>query len=258
MLYGLVFTVSNAINLGLYTARIQGIEFFKQFLYYLLLISVIDSTDRLRIFFKSLVIFILLVTALVLMDHHEILHFEAIEPIIQNEYDVDGAILDSYPRLRYLGFFEDPNDLSMILGVSMFLAFYLYRSGQNLFRYAWLMPLGFFAYLMALTQSRGGMLGLLAAIVAYYASRLGWKKALPMALAAVAGLLMVVGGRQANFSLSSGTGQARLQHWSDGLILMSTPRSVLFGIGYGMYEDQVGHVAHNSYIHAFVETGMLG
>jgi putative inorganic carbon (hco3(-)) transporter len=258
LLYGLVFTISNFINLGTYTARTQGIDYFKQFLYYLLLVAVIDTPERLKTFLKTLVLLILMVTCLVLLDHHEIVRFMSIEPIWQNEYDVDGAIIDSYPRLRYLGFFEDPNDLSMILGVGILLAYYLMSTGRTILRVLWLMPLGLFAYLIGLTQSRGGLLGLAAAIAAYFASRLGWKKALPLALVAMAGLLFVVGGRQANFSLSSGTGQARLQHWSDGLILMSTPRSFLFGIGFGMYEEEVGHVAHNSYIQAFVETGMLG
>lgn len=258
LLYGLVFTFSNFINVGGYVAREQGIEFLKLFLYYLLFISLIDSPDRMRSFLRALIVYIFIVTSVVLLDHYEIVRFEAIEPIMQNDYDEDGSIIDTYPRLRYLGFFQDPNDLSMILGVGILVAYYLYCTGLSITRVLWLVPLGAFAYLMALTQSRGGLLGLAAALATYFATRLGWKKALPLALVAISGLLFVVGGRQANFSLSGGTGQARLQLWSDGLILMTTPRYVLFGIGFGMYEEEVGHVAHNSYIHAFVETGMLG
>jgi hypothetical protein len=32
----------------------------------------------------------------------------------------------------------------------------------------------------------------------------------------------------------------------------------VFGIGVGEYEEHVGMVAHNSYVHAFVEMGLLG
>ncbi len=258
LLYGLIFTFSNVINVGGYIAREQGIEFFKLILYYLLFISLVDTPQRLQTFFKALIIYIFIVTIVVLLDHFQMAHFESIEPIMQNDYDEDGSILDTYPRLRYLGFFQDPNDLSMILGIGILVAFYLYCTGLTILRVFWLVPLASFGFLMVLTQSRGGLLGLAAALAAYLASWLGWKKALPLALIVIAGLMVAVGGRQANFSLSGGTGQARLQIWSDGLVLMSSPRYFLFGIGYGKYEEEVGHVAHNSYIHAFVETGLLG
>lgn len=125
-------------------------------------------------------------------------------------------------------------------------------------RVLWGIPFVCYGFLMILTQSRGGLLGLVTGIGAYFASRLGWRKALPLGLIAIGGMLALVGGRQANFSVSSGTAQERLQIWSEGLSLMARPRSMLIGIGVGKYEDEVGHVAHNSYVHAFVETGLLG
>ena len=39
---------------------------------------------------------------------------------------------------------------------------------------------------------------------------------------------------------------------------MTQPSYILTGIGVDKYQDEVGYVAHNSYVHAFVETGMIG
>lgn len=258
ILYGLVFTISNVINVGVFEAREQGIEYVKLVLYYLLFISLVNTPERLRTFLKALVLCVLVMSAIVLLDHYEVIRVEAIEPIIQNEYDEEGAIIDSFPRLRYLGTFQDPNDLSMLLGVGMIISVYLYATGTSIIRVLWGIPLASAAYLMVLTQSRGGLLGLAAGVAAFFASKLGWRKALPIAAVAIPALLFVVGGRQGNMSLSGGTGQDRLRIWAEGLGLMANPKQVLVGIGVGKYQDEVGHVAHNSYVHAFVETGMIG
>lgn len=258
LLYGLVFTVSNVMNVGLYEARVNGSDYLKLTLYYLLFLSLINTPARLHFFLKALVINILLMTVVVLLNHYEMIHVEAIKTVMQNEYDYDGTILDTYPRLCYLGTFEDPNDLSMILGVGMILCVCLYATGRSLLKVLWGLPLIAFGFLLILTQSRGGLLGLAVAVGVFFASRLGWRKALPLAGLAIAALLVIAGGRQANFSLSGGTGQDRLRIWSDGLTLMAQPRSFLIGIGVDQYKEEIGYVAHNSYVHAFVETGLVG
>src|SRR5262249_52517840 len=67
---------------------------------------------------------------------------------------------------------------------------------------------------------------------------------------------VLVGGRQANIDTSGGTGQTRIQLWMDGLMLFF--RSPIFGIGPGNFGEALGHVAHNSYVHAFTEMGLVG
>jgi len=66
-----------------------------------------------------------------------------------------------------------------------------------------------------------------------------------------------LGGRQASIDLESGTGHERILLWRDGFVAIQSP-DVLFGIGLGMYEDVAGLVAHNSFIHAYVELGLVG
>ncbi|MFT3883482.1 MAG: hypothetical protein QM703_28005 [Gemmatales bacterium] len=48
ILYGIVFTISNVINVGVFEAREKGIEYVKLVLYYLLFISLVDTPERLR------------------------------------------------------------------------------------------------------------------------------------------------------------------------------------------------------------------
>jgi O-antigen ligase len=71
-------------------------------------------------------------------------------------------------------------------------------------------------------------------------------------------MLFLFSGRQTNIDLSNpeDTAQARILAWRDGLELFKG--SPLFGIGTGQYVEEVGLVAHNSFVHCFTELGALG
>jgi hypothetical protein len=128
-------------------------------------------------------------------------------------------------------------------------------------RFAWVLPLALFLLAMVLTKSRGGFLALLVAGVVFAYFRFGkW-----ITLAAAAVLLpaaFLLGGRMAELGSAmskgnaSGTGGERVQLWSDGLVEMK--KSPIFGIGCNRYAEEIGLVAHNSYIHGFVELGLFG
>src|SRR5262249_15209231 len=136
----------------------------------------------------------------------------------------------------------------------------LYFTGdvrQGMPRFAWLAPIGLFGYALKLTQSRGGLLGATASLFILGCARYGWKKATVAAAITVPLLLAVAGGRQADFNLDEeDTGQARIQLWGEGFALFK--QSPVFGIGAERYREEVGQVAHNSFVHAYVETGLLG
>jgi O-antigen ligase len=97
---------------------------------------------------------------------------------------------------------------------------------------------------------------MLIAVGSFLFARFGWRKALPFAVLLLPGLLVVFGGRQADFSLDSGTGQERIRLWSDGLVLFM--RAPFFGIGTGNYAEAAGHVAHNTFIQCYTELGFFG
>ena len=108
-----------------------------------------------------------------------------------------------------------------------------------------------------LTQSRGGLLGLAAGLATLAVVRLGWQRGLPLALAALLALAVVFSGRQTDIQLDDGdTAQGRLRLWAVGIGLMwGNP---VTGIGANEYVEEVGQQAHNSFVHAYVETGLIG
>src|SRR5262249_5563343 len=70
--------------------------------------------------------------------------------------------------------------------------------------------------------------------------------------------LVVFAGRQTNVNLEEGdTGHDRLLIWREGFAEMV--RSPIFGTGMNSYPDVAGGVvAHNSFVHAYTELGIVG
>src|SRR5262249_24449883 len=157
-----------------------------------------------------------------------------------------------FKRLRGSGIFMDPNDLSLLVTVGLLIALWaLTDGGQGVFRFAWLGPLALFLYAFSLTQSRGGMIGLLIGLLVLFTARFGWRRALLLAVPLVPGVLVAVGGRMSSLSASEGTGQTRIQIWSDGLFAMRS--APLFGVGMHEFGAQSGKAAHNTFLHAYAE-----
>jgi O-antigen ligase len=198
------------------------------------------------------------VAALALLQFHSLVEFDAMRPVEQGEYDQNtGELLTSYPRLRAVGLFHDPNDLCLVLTTGTLAGMARSAVAGPVGRILWLTPIGLFGYALMLTQSRGGLIGLAAGIGSLAYVRLGPKRGLPLAAAGVLALAAVFGGRQVNINLAgSDTAQSRLQLWAEGLTLLN--RNPITGIGAGEYEEEVGQVAHNSFVHAFAETGLIG
>lgn len=236
-------------------------EFAKVVVYYLLLISVVDTPARLRAFLGFLVLFIGVITALGLLQYHEVIDVNALRPVEQRELNESTGELTSYPRLCSVGIFNDPNDLCLVLTLGIICCLYRATTAANgAEAAAWVLPIGLFGYAMVLTRSRGGLLGLLAAIGAYMVAKLGWRRAVPFALLGIPVALLAVGGRQGNLDvISEGTARARIMLWAEGFAtLMRSPYWWLTGIGAGEYVTEVDQVAHNSFVHAYVELGLLG
>jgi O-antigen ligase len=79
-----------------------------------------------------------------------------------------------------------------------------------------------------------------------------------LALVLLPALALVFAGRQTNFELGAGdTAQERIRLWSEGFseLLRGNP---LTGIGAGEYAEVCDQVAHNSFVHGYVELGLIG
>jgi len=160
-------------------------------------------------------------------------------------------------RMCGTGIFNDPNDLALALVWGMPLCvFWLTDPARRHSRPFWVAALLLCGYALMLTHSRGGFLALLAGLAILLHVRFGGRQTILAGLLVFPLLLVAFAGRMTSISASAGTGQSRIQLWSDYLhAFQVTP---LFGIGMGNYRQVSGHVAHNSFIHSYAELGIGG
>mgnify|MGYP007059383282 FL=1 len=251
----------------------------KVVLYYAVLVSVINTPERLKTFLRCTALCATAMVAFSLQDYfgfvqewsgrddiREIKTRERWLPegeprLLRHIPEVDGVDSEGNEififRLCGLGIFHDPNDLSLLIAVTTIISgYFLLDRRSGMIRLAWLAPIALMGAAYYFTFSRGGLLAFGVGGMIWLAVRYGGKVAI--GLGALAGAALPVAlGRHADISLSGGTGQHRIQVWSDGLVQLKSFR-IAFGIGEGLYADVAGLVAHNSYIHAFVELGFFG
>jgi O-antigen ligase len=240
----------------LWGARQYGFEFFKVVLYYLLLITLVDSARRLRQFLVALAVFALVLNVVALLSYHKIIDLTTVAPVEERQYATNPDDNQIVVRLVAAGIYGNPNDLARIIVVGITMcAFGLKRYRSVRARLFWIGALCVFAYALQLTYSRGGLLALIAGIVTLLHAKYGTRKGGALLLLLLPALI-IFDGRQTNIDTRSGTGQLRIKLWSEGLVAMRD--EPLFGIGTDRYLGMAGNHAHNSFVEAYVETGFFG
>jgi hypothetical protein len=164
----------------------------------------------------------------------------------------EGAVV----RIRSVGSLNDPNDLAQALATFAGLLGALRIPGRRVLNtlLVWI-PIGTIIYGVALTRSRGGLLALLALFFFTFRHHLGKVLSLTLAAAFALGLVAVgfTGGRELSMDESS---QGRVEAWYEGMqMLKSAP---IWGVGFGNFRERSALVAHNSFVHCFAETGLVG
>jgi hypothetical protein len=135
--------------------------------------------------------------------------------------------------------------------------YFLMDKGLGVFRWCWIAPIVIFAAAILETKSRGGLLAGVVAVMTLGIFRFGKKFAVVVGGLAVC-VLPVVAGRAANIDMSDGsTGQERIEMWREGFEALKSP-DLLFGVGHNMFAELAGLVAHNSFVHTYVELGVFG
>lgn len=231
--------------------------FLKTLIYYGLLVTVVNSPSRLRGFMMTVAIGATTMVALCVLDYFEIFDFEFIQHLDDFDGVTDEDEVITTLRMRGTGIFQDPNDLAAVIVVAGILCTYFLtdQSFDNL-RFGWLIPMAVLVTGLLCTKSRGGLLACAVTGLVFTGLRYGRKVAVVCAILGAC-LLPLIAGRQTEIDLEDGTGQDRIQLWRDGFDAIKSP-DFLFGVGQSNYYDVVGLVAHNSYIHAYVELGVVG
>ena len=250
--------LSHMSHMYLWGAREMGTEFLKTLVYYTTLVSVVSSVRRLNILLLTVAIAASVMVGLCVVDVLGFHDFEFIRHLSMHdeELNLHGEKI-MVVRMRGTGIFQDPNDIAMVIvATGVLCSYFLTDLRSGLLRYGWLAPLGMLVLALALTRSRGGLLSAAGAGFTLLAFRYGRKGIITAGLAGLC-VLPLAAGRQGDIDLEGGTGHERILLWREGLEMLKSP-DILFGIGAGEYADAVGLVAHNSFVHSFVELGLFG
>ncbi len=250
-------TLSHLTRFAVYEARMAFTLFAKVVIYYLLFLAVVDTPGRLRVALLGLIVCALAQTLLALLQYHGVIDLPGLTVLHQHSFDTETGELVLTPRLRSIGIYNDPNDLCVMLVVGVLVCiFWLDKGPGLLLRVLGLTALGLFGYGIVLTKSRGGFLALMAGLLTFCAARFGWRKSALLAVAGLPLLVVLAGERQTSISTGEDTARERIQIWGSGFELFK--EHPVFGVGVGEFVERIGLVAHNSFLHCFVETGLLG
>jgi O-antigen ligase len=242
----------------LFIGRDQIISFLKVQAYFLLLAGLVSTTRRLRIFLIFLFVVMTLMSIVVLLGNLGVIEVNRLTAIAMEFDNADSGTAEMVSRVRGLGIFNDPNDLSLILAVGTLIGLHFLAETKNWFsRLVWAAPIGLLLLVFSLTRSRGGLLALVAGLGVFVGTRFGWRRALLIGCVA-APLLLLLNPRQTAIDLSNrnDTAQGRMELWRDSLVLFH--QSPIFGIGANELGYSHHMVAHNSFIQTFTETGVFG
>ncbi len=162
-------------------------------------------------------------------------------------------------RITWISIFNDPNDLALAFAIMVpVLLAILFKPG---FFGLKVLPLGLLlllVYGVFLTNSRGGALGLLVAIMFFFVKRsryvipggvLGGLFAVPFFLFGPSRLGLLSAGPDES-------AYGRLDSWYYGFQLMKA--NPIFGVGKDLFTNDYPLTAHNSFVLAAAELGLVG
>ena len=160
-------------------------------------------------------------------------------------------------RITWLGIFADPNDLALafVIVVPVLLSMLFARS----FFLLKLLPMaltGLLVYGIYLTNSRGGMLALMASIAFFFIRRSRWVVPGTFFGGSCAMLAFLFGPSRLGMGEMDDSAYARLDAWYYGFQLLK--ENPVLGAGQNMFTDDYPLTAHNSFVLAFAELGIVG
>jgi putative inorganic carbon (hco3(-)) transporter len=181
---------------------------------------------------------------------------DALEAGFEDEGLAGLEDIEYISRIRNLGFLQDPNDLAQALVCILPMLGALRRPHHPLRNalLVWLPGAGFLLAI-ALTRSRGSIPALAMLLFLAFRRRVG--RTLSLILGTLGGGAAVFFGFTRGRALTiDQSAEGRLDAWAEGLQMLKS--SPVWGVGYSAFGDHHPLVAHNSFVHCFAETGLIG
>lgn len=236
-----------------YDTRTAFSEFGKVILYFFLFVGNVDSPRRLDRFLTWLLGMIVVLAACAMLTYFGYIDIPTMRPLERKDEHGVSAIGVVY-QMQGNGMFGDPNDFCLCLVMGMLIGLYRFldkSAGST--RYLFLLPMIGLAYGVSLTQSRGGFLGLVMAMLVLFRAHFGGKKAAFISAVALPAVVILFGGRSTKID-TNGTGRSEL--WSYAFTELK--QSPIFGRGYKISPDLLTLVTHNTYLEVMLEEGLFG
>ena len=157
-------------------------------------------------------------------------------------------------RVRYLGIFQDPNELAWALSLSLPFAFVWFERRRGLGRRTFDMAIIGLVVVACIvcnimTKSRSGQIALVATLGTYFIRRFGWKGVVGGGVLAIP--ILLLGGRSDDASTDE-----RLECWAEAMSLWR--ENPFLGVGARQFTQHHYLTAHNSSLLALAELGPIG
>jgi len=230
---------------------IDSFSFFAPnvFLFFLFVnILVTEKRIKIMIWFIIIITFILAIEGI--QQHYSGIGWAGQTPFL----DLGSGLT----RIRWIGIFNDPNDLALIFVVSAgFLISFIFGSTNLFVKILSCGMLFILGQALFYTNSRGGFLAM-AATISFFVLKKMKNKVLALIVGVSIALIVIMFGpsRMSQVSSSEASAYGRIEAWYQGFqMLKSAP---IFGVGDRMFIENHFRAAHNSYISVAAELGLVG
>ena len=214
----LIVPLSYVAKFDLNSAFRAATDFSKIVIYFLLLISLVNSPGRLKVFLAFILIFCAVLAGASILCNLKIIRLASVKVLPGEKPDPITGELPVPDRLEGAGLFQDPNEMCVTLAALIPLALYFLSNRSNLFsQLLGLLTTPLFLTGIIMTRSRGGFLALLAGLGVMSYIHWGPKKTFWLGSLGLILIMALGGGRQTEIGVRTGTAQARIELWSDWL-----------------------------------------
>lgn len=244
--------MSHIANTYLWGLRVAFFDFLPILILFYLTLNGIDIEKKFKTSFWLIVVLSLI---LVLQGHYQIKNFYGwAGQSVTLQMSEEGQV----QRINWIGVFGDPNDLALTFVIAVgFLLPFIFGRCKTLSRLVSLGGVAALLYGLILTNSRGGILALIATGFFFFV-----RKTRKFVLGSIVGggmgflFLLIAPSRMSELSSSEASASSRLDLWYNGMQMFK--HNLFFGRGYNMFMDDMAQTAHNSYVLAASELGTLG